>query len=397
MLQGLCGRAGVLVGSLVCAVVALLVGASAGGAAVSTNVPCSASGAGLVAAVSAANAAGGGTINLASGCTYSLASANNMTDGGNGLPVVVSPITVNGNGTTIAGNSSHFRIVEVLGAEGGALTLNGITITGGKVMGPGGGLFNNEGAVSLNRSVVTANFSGMGGGGIATGTIGTGPVGVLTLNNSEVSWNTVPLSENGGGGGGILNHAGTLTLNSSTIDHNSGPGGGGIASGPGNGNTEGSSLVTLNKSVISDNTAIGGPFAGGGGIANGGTLVSNNTVITGNTAPGSNGGGLLNHAEATLNKTVVAGNSALDDSDGNTGIGGGIANFNFGIPGAPEPTLVVNNSQVTGNAVSEDGLGGGIANPDFFGPGFVTLNHSNVSSNTPDNCFPGGSIAGCVG
>jgi hypothetical protein len=30
---------------------------------------------------------------------------------------------------------------------------------------------------------------------------------------------------------------------------------------------------------------------------------------------------------------------------------------------------VLNNSTVTGNAVSEDGIGGGLANPDFFGPG----------------------------
>jgi hypothetical protein len=186
-------------------------------------------------------------------------------------------------------------------------------------------------------------------------------------------------------------------LNSSTVDHNSAPGGGGIASGPGNGNAGGSkSLVTLNKSVINDNTAFGGPFAGGGGIANGGELVSNNSQISGNTAPGSNGGGLLNHASATLNKTVVSDNGALDDAAGNTGIGGGIANFNFGIPGAPNPTLMLNNSTVAGNAVSADGIGGGIANPDFFGPGFVALNHSSVSGNTPDNCFPGATIAGCV-
>ena len=52
------------------------------------------------------------------------------------------------------------------------------------------------------------------------------------------------------------------------------------------------------------------------------------------------------------------------------------------------PTLVLNNGTVTGNAVSEDGLGGGLANPDFFGPGFVTLNHTDISGNTPDNCFP---------
>ena len=165
MRQRVFGRGGIGMASLVGATVVVLVAVGGGAAASRTNVSCAAGGAGLVAAVGAANAAGGGTIKLASGCTYSLTSADNMTDGGNGLPVIVSGITINGNGTTIAGNSSHFRIIEVLGAEGGALTMNGITLTGGKVMGPGGGLFNNEGTVTLNRVLVTGNFSGMGGGG----------------------------------------------------------------------------------------------------------------------------------------------------------------------------------------------------------------------------------------
>jgi len=111
---------------------------------------------------------------------------------------------------------------------------------------------------------------------------------VVYLKHFRLSRIDVHLGKNrGGGGGGILNHAGTLTLNSSTVDHNTAPGGGGIASGTGSGNTEGGSLVTLNKSVISDNSAFGGQFAGGGGVANGGTLVSNSSQITGNTAPGA--------------------------------------------------------------------------------------------------------------
>ena len=66
----------------------------------------------LITAISTANNSGGGTINLAPGCTYQLTQANNsdpMT-GANGLPVISSRITVNGLGTTIAGNDSNFRI-----------------------------------------------------------------------------------------------------------------------------------------------------------------------------------------------------------------------------------------------------------------------------------------------
>src|SRR5881398_2464989 len=78
------GRLGVLV---VSTAAAALVASTAAGAAASLNVPCSAGGAGLVAAVNTVNAADGGSINLASGCTYSLTTANNPAVGGNGRVV----------------------------------------------------------------------------------------------------------------------------------------------------------------------------------------------------------------------------------------------------------------------------------------------------------------------
>lgn len=158
-----------------------------------------------------------------------------------------------------------------------------MTVSGGKVQGPGGGIFNREGSLTLNGVLVTGNFSGAGGGGIATGTPDLGPLGEATLNNSEVSWNTST-----GGGGGILNHGGTLTVNSSVVDHNTGAGGGGIASGTGTGNTAGGALLTLNKSVISDNTENGGAFSGGGGVASPdffgpGFVTLHRTTVEGNT------------------------------------------------------------------------------------------------------------------
>src|SRR5690349_15002434 len=57
----------------------------------------------LVAAINAANSAGGGTLTLAHRCDYQLTSADN---GENGLPVVTTAITVNGNQATIDGTSS---------------------------------------------------------------------------------------------------------------------------------------------------------------------------------------------------------------------------------------------------------------------------------------------------
>ena len=84
------------------------------------SVPCSGSGggaAGLIAAIGAADAGGGGTINLAAGCTYQLTAANNTSPmlGANGLPVITSAITLNSSGTTIAGNDTSFRVLQVSG------------------------------------------------------------------------------------------------------------------------------------------------------------------------------------------------------------------------------------------------------------------------------------------
>jgi hypothetical protein len=369
------------------AAVSLLGVASAGRASTSANVSCSASG--LITAINAANAGGGGTISLASGCTYQLSGVNNgnpMT-GDNALPVVKTRIAINGRNTTIAGDGSA-RIFQV-DAPNGNLTLNGLTLTGGFNGFAGGAIFNNEATLTLNGSVVTGNAA-PAGGGIASGTNKPGPVGTTTLNNSQVTDNVAFAA----GGGGIINHAGTLTLNSSVVSGNSAPGGGGIASGKGNPDS-GESLIVLNKSKVDDNTAFGGAEGGGGGIANGGTLVSNNSEIAGNTAPGGAGAGLLNHGDsATLNKTVVAGNTAPNDGT-DDGFGGGIANANFGLPSTPLVALTLNNSHVTGNSAS--GGGGGIFNADFGGPTTVTLNHTQVTGNTPDNCEPPGTVGGCAG
>jgi hypothetical protein len=378
--------AGVVTAGLV-AVASLLGLASSGQASPSANVPCSASA--LIAAINAANAAGGGTISLARDCTYQLSGIDNgnPNTGDNALPVVKTTITINGRNTSIADDGSA-RIFQV-DAPNGNLTLNGLMLTGGFNTFAGGAIFNNEATLTLNGGVVTGNAA-PAGGGIASGTNKPGPVGTTTLNNTQVTDNLAFAA----GGGGIINHAGTLTLNSSVVSGNSAPGGGGIASGKGNPDS-GESLIVLNKSKVDDNTAFGGAEGGGGGIANGGTLVSNNSEIAGNTAPGGAGAGLLNHGDsATLNKTMVTGNTAPNDGT-DDGIGGGIANFNFGLPSTPVVALTLNNSQVTGNSAS--GGAGGIINGDFGGPATVTLNHTQVSGNTPDNCEPPGSISGCTG
>jgi hypothetical protein len=77
------------------------------------TVPCNTGK--LIAAIGAANSSGGATINLAPWCTYPVTTVNNTVPmaGPNGLPLVISRITLNGFHTTIAGNGGAFRLLMV--------------------------------------------------------------------------------------------------------------------------------------------------------------------------------------------------------------------------------------------------------------------------------------------
>jgi hypothetical protein len=416
------GGAAILLGGLLAAAPAQ--------ASTGKTLPCKTQA--LIAAINAANSSGGARISLAPGCTYRLttAASPNAMLGDSGLPAITSRITLTGFRTTIAGNDSTFRILIV--TSSGKLTLNGLTITGGNTSGPGGGIFNLEGTLVLNHSRVTGNASAGGmmsmaaGGGIASGTLGTGPVGTTVLNFSKVDHNATTNSA-----GGILNHGGTLILNASRVaDNTAAVGGGGIASGTGGQGGAGSSILVVKFSQVSGNTANGGPMAGAGGISNGGTATIIASKVSGNTAPGGAGGGILNHGVMTITGSKVTGNTAPADSKGDQGMGGGIANINLGpvAPGAVNGgILTITFSQISRNTAS--GQGGGIieatisanGTPTAGGPltikfsqitrnkaasgggifavpgSPVTLKVTVVAKNIPDNCAPPGAVLGCKG
>src|SRR5271166_5035564 len=67
----------------------------------------------LIAAITAANAAGGGAISLAPWCHYRLTTPVPGSNG-DGLPPVTTRIGVNGNGATIDGTGA-VRVLEVDG------------------------------------------------------------------------------------------------------------------------------------------------------------------------------------------------------------------------------------------------------------------------------------------
>ncbi len=344
------------VAGLSCGAMAATVAFSApAGATTTTYVACGDvyGPAGLVAAINAANAGGGGTINLAGGCTYTLTTQNNYP---NGLPVVTSTITINGSGSSIARSqapgTASFRIFEV--DAPGNLTLNLLTVTGGN---PGGGF---GGGIYVNAFTNTAG---------------------LTLNNSQVVNNTAD------NGGGVFNaNFGTLRVSVSHLNNNMARVGGGLSN-------QGS--ATLSSSQVNNNTLSGtGGGLAGGGICNcgsGASLTATATQVNGNTAARSqpstfstSGGGIRNVGTLNLLASQVS-NNTVSDPNGSAQ-GGGIFNTS-GISTLRATT-------VTGNvATGSTPDGGGI----FNSSGSVLLIPGLALGNSPNNCAPPNSVLGCIG
>ena len=302
--------------------------------------------AGLVAAIHTANGNGeADTINLASGGTYTLTAIDNAD---NGLPIITSAITINGNGAIIGRSSTagtpDFRVFNI--ATSGDVILQAVTVTGGRLFSSGGGIFN-RGTLRAVDSVVTGN-RGDGGAGIynAGGLVdienstvsdntdrfygaGIWNEGVLTVTNSRIINNVGRLR-----GTGIYNYASKVTLNNSTVSGNiSGAGitnhavgatltlinstvsgNGGTAPNDAGGINNSGGIVELVNSTVSDNTA-NVLFAG---INNGtGTTVLKNSVLA-NNAPGDCSGTI-----------TLVGNNFIENPGACTLVGGGTVNGGF--------------------------------------------------------------------
>jgi hypothetical protein len=262
--------------------------------------------------------------------TYSFTGINNTdpTYGSNALPPITSPITITGNGATLARASGapDFRLLTI---DGGTATLDHVTLTGG-IGGLGGGI-RNTGTLTLTHSTVISNTAN-DAGGIRN-------EGMLTLIDSTITQNTAS-----GVGGGIDN-TGTLQVIASTISGNAASAGGGIRNERG--------------STISDSSIVGNSASAlGGGIYTYGGLTITNSTITGNTvADGFGGGGIANANQTTVLNSTIAGNTAAG-----TGGGGGILNLNGSLTAIN--TLLSGNSAPNGGGLhlyGQNGYPGGAA------------------------------------
>jgi hypothetical protein len=290
----------------------------------------------LIAAMNDAQTTGGATtINLDPG-SYTLTSIDNVPQSGigaNGLPLVISEITINAAdaATTIIERDSgapFFRIFDV--AANGSLTLKGLTVRGGVDI--GGGILN-FGVLNVSDSIITENHGRSDGGGIFN-------LGRLNLTRSFVILNSASLE-----GAGILNSGTAVVLDSSISENFRASGAGGISN---------SGTMTVQNSTINDNTA-----DAAGGVLNSGVMDITNTTLANNGAGFVGGGVVTSSGTLKITDSTISGNFAIAlFSFPSTG--GGILNRAGGL-------LEIQNTIVALNTVTATAIPFSIQGPDCSG------------------------------
>jgi hypothetical protein len=210
-------------------------------------------------------------------------------------------------------------------------SLSGLTITGGKTSGQGGGV-DNAGMARLTAVTISGNSALYGGGLLSNGE--------LALSDCTISGNSATIE----GGGAWMD--GSANVENCTIEGNTSADiGGGVFSRD--------SMFTMSDCTISGNSA-----QGGGGIYNQNQATVTGCTISGNSAQ-NNGGGLVTGTagSSSLSACTINGNFARD--------GAGLENYS---------TTVLTNCTVSGNRASASG--GGVSSS-----GTTTLLACTISGN----------------
>lgn len=271
--------------------------------------------AGLVAAITTANSTPGSVdvICLAASSTYTFTSAAQ----GVALPIIISPVTIIGNGATLErGNGTpNFRLFTV--AAGGNLTLEGVTLRNGNAGGENGGSILNQGTLTLRNSSLLNSQARYGGALYSSGQV--------TLENVVVTGSTAQEQ-----GGGVFQAGSTLQVTGGTWENNRARYGASLYNDGG--------TVTLNGSRFNGSSAneqgaaaynrVGGTLTVGGGQFTGhsarygaaiyseGTLTLADAVLTGNAAQEQGGAVYHNNTGATnaIGNSCLSGNTAREGS-----------------------------------------------------------------------------------
>ncbi|MDB9493351.1 right-handed parallel beta-helix repeat-containing protein [Spirulina major CS-329] len=214
--------------------------------------------------------------------------------------------------------------------DNGSVTLTNSTVSGNSANSWGGGIFMDNGSVTLTNSTVSGNSAEYGGGIYVD-------FGSVTLTNSTVSGNFADED-----GGGIFMDDGPVMLNNSTIAFNTAAGdtGGGIAVGDDNTHTINNSLIANNTNATAPNIGI---YDGTHTFNITNSLIVSTTGMTGIGVPtnGVNGnivgvdpklGPLANNGGPTQTHAILPGSPAINA--GNNALATGLTTDQRGAPGA---------------------------------------------------------------
>ncbi|HVU11215.1 MAG TPA: choice-of-anchor Q domain-containing protein, partial [Phototrophicaceae bacterium] len=275
------------------------------------------------------------TITLSSGGIYEFTNSDNSTDGGNMLPVIASPITINGNGASFVPDGEFAaRYFDV--ASGANLTLNSVILQNGYSSSSNGGAILNAGSLTLSYVTLNSNSASSGGSLYNTGT-------------TNINHSTISRSFASNVGGGIDNVGGSIHLVNTTVADNNATAngsqfylGGGTATLDFTTIYDGSSQEGANFYISGSGSAtiknilnvVNGGYACGGSAASAqGTNVTNDNTCSGyNIVVGDPGvADLANNGGSTETDALYGYSPAIDSSDCLTSGGQSVSDDQRGI------------------------------------------------------------------
>lgn len=191
------------------------------------------------------------------------------------------------------------RLFQVM--AGASLTLQGVTLQGGSVLGSeDGGAIRNTGTLTILDSEIRNNASQDTGGAIIN-------TGTMTINRTTISGNTATAT-----GGAILNTA-TMTILNSTLNNNTATSNGGAIA-----NIAGAT-ATLEGVTVAANRSTSGA---GGGIRNDGTLRLINDTIAFNQSLQAGAGVSRNAGTVAVGNTIISDNFLLAAGNAQSDVAG---------------------------------------------------------------------------
>jgi hypothetical protein len=359
-----------------------------------------------------ARAAGGGIDNWGTLTLTNSTVSNNRVGTAAGLSDVASDAEGAGIYSTIGALTISNSAIS--GNRASASAPNGRFADSGALFLAGGTLTMSNSSVTNNSATLAAGFPSSVNMGVHAGAMHFSQnAQAATVSNTTISGNAATMTNSVGDS--VADSAGLhtdidvsvndhlLTLSNDVIANNH------VTSttvGGSSGNADGSSGAgeisgTLNNIRLTGNTvdvrsATGSASGEGGGTHfDGGTIT--NSLVTDNhvhvSSPlgdvAARGGGVDAAVGATLRNTTVSGNTV--DASGKSGTvrGGGVfdAAFPDGPDGAPGGPLVLQNSSLTGNALTGSTSlilqGGGL----YLENEPLTFANSVIANNSPDQCF----------